>query len=66
MALPPSRMPISIMFRGRTRASTSSMAATKEAGSWLSHFLERLLPSVVEHEGYRYAMTRIPGVTWHG
>lgn len=28
------------------------------------HAIERLLPSVVRHAGYRYATTHIPGVTW--
>ncbi|HTL28726.1 MAG TPA: rhamnan synthesis F family protein, partial [Tepidisphaeraceae bacterium] len=28
------------------------------------HALERILPFVVEHRGYRYATTHVPGVTW--
>jgi lipopolysaccharide biosynthesis protein len=28
------------------------------------HALERLLPSVVQHAGFRYATTQVPGVTW--
>ena len=28
------------------------------------HALERMLPIVVEHSGYRYATTHVPGVTW--
>ena len=28
------------------------------------HALERLLPFVAQHQGYKYAMTHIPGVTW--
>jgi lipopolysaccharide biosynthesis protein len=28
------------------------------------HALERLLPFVVERQGYRYATTHVPGVTW--
>ena len=28
------------------------------------HALERLLPSVVQHAGFRYATTHVPGVTW--
>jgi lipopolysaccharide biosynthesis protein len=28
------------------------------------HAIERLLPSVVQHAGFRYATTHVPGVTW--
>lgn len=28
------------------------------------HAIERLLPSIARHAGYRYATTHIPGVTW--
>lgn len=28
------------------------------------HALERILPFVAQHEGYRYATTYVPGVTW--
>jgi lipopolysaccharide biosynthesis protein len=30
----------------------------------IMHALERLLPFVVQHRGYRYATTHVPGVTW--
>lgn len=30
----------------------------------LLHAIERLLPLVARHEGYRYATTHIPGITW--
>ena len=28
------------------------------------HALERLLPFVAQHQGYKYATTHVPGVTW--
>jgi glycosyltransferase involved in cell wall biosynthesis len=28
------------------------------------HAIERLLPSIAQHAGYRYATTHVPGVTW--
>jgi len=28
------------------------------------HALERLLPLVAQHQGYKYATTHLPGVTW--
>lgn len=28
------------------------------------HALERVLPFVVQHQGYKYATTHVPGVTW--
>jgi lipopolysaccharide biosynthesis protein len=28
------------------------------------HALERLLPFVAQHAGYRLAVTHVPGVTW--
>ncbi len=28
------------------------------------HALERMLPFVAQHAGYRYATTHVPGVTW--
>ena len=30
----------------------------------LLHALERILPFVASHNGYRYAITHIPGITW--
>ena len=73
--LPPFfNFPLGTMFWARTQA----LAPLFELGlDWsdypaepvpidgtILHALERLLPFVVQHQGYKYATTHVPGVTW--
>ncbi|MGB9365910.1 MAG: rhamnan synthesis F family protein [Xanthobacteraceae bacterium] len=73
--LPPFfNFPLGTMFWARTQA----LAPLFELGlDWpdypvepapidgtILHALERLLPFVTQHQGYKYATTHVPGVTW--
>jgi lipopolysaccharide biosynthesis protein len=74
-ALPPFfDFPIGTMFWARSSALTPlfKLGLTwddypKEPAPYdgtILHALERLLPSVAQHVGFRYATTHVPGVTW--
>jgi len=66
--------PIGTMFWARSRALEPLLELglnwndypTEPAplDATILHAIERLLPSVARHAGYRYATTHIPGVTW--
>jgi lipopolysaccharide biosynthesis protein len=66
--------PIGTMFWARSRALEPLLALGLNWNDYpaepapvdgtILHALERLLPTVARHAGYRYATTHIPGVTW--
>jgi glycosyltransferase involved in cell wall biosynthesis len=73
--LPPFfNFPIGTMFWARTEALAPLFGLGLDWDSYpiepapidgtILHALERLLPFVVEDQGYRYATTHVPGVTW--
>ncbi|MEJ0075851.1 MAG: rhamnan synthesis F family protein [Alphaproteobacteria bacterium] len=73
--LPPFfNFPLGTMFWARTEALAPLFGLGLDWDSYpvepapidgtILHALERLLPFVAEHQGYRYATTHIPGVTW--
>jgi glycosyltransferase involved in cell wall biosynthesis len=73
--LPPSLdFPIGTMFWARRRALEPLFALGLKWNDYpaepipidgtILHAIERLLPFVARHAGYRYATTHIPGMTW--
>ena len=66
--------PVGTMFWGRTNALAPLLKLKLNWSDYpkepapidgtILHALERLLPFVARHQGYHYASTNIPGVTW--
>ena len=66
--------PIGTMFWARTEAIAPMFdlgldwydypAEPAPIDGTVLHALERLLPFVAQHQGYKYAVTHIPGLTW--